>query len=89
MLKHKEQLSTHLIINGFTLNPVKDQIVFNQLIISLCSIYEKKHVCDHVREYHNEKYVIHENYLGKLIGTPSISYIQNENFQGLIRFCSY
>ena len=70
------------MINGFTINPIKDEHLFEMLINSLCEIYDQKHFCDH------RPGIIHKNYLGKQIGKPSISYISNESFKGLIRICS-
>ena len=72
------------MINGFTINPVKDKKVFEIFINSLCEIYDQKHFCDH--QPHLK--IIHKHYLGKQIGKPSISYISNESFKGLIRICS-
>jgi hypothetical protein len=77
---HNEKIVSHLTINGFTINPIKDIHCFTTLINSLCTIYDKEHECDH------KIGVMHENYLGKQVGEPSISYIENESFKGLIGF---
>lgn len=80
MINHNEKIVSHLTINGFTINPIKDIDCFVIFINSLCTIYDKKHECDH------RIGLIHENYLGKQVGEPSVSYIENESFKGLIGF---
>jgi hypothetical protein len=80
-LNHNERVCTYLTINGFTINPIKDPDLLTVFIESLCSLYDKKHSCDH------RLGLVHENYLKKLIEKPSISYVSNESFKGLIRFC--
>lgn len=80
MINHNEKIVSHLTINGFTINPIKDISCFVTLINSLCTIYNKKHECDH------RIGLMHENYLGKQVGEPSVSYIENESFKGLIGF---
>ena len=79
---HGEKVVSHLVINGFTINPIKDANLLIAFINSLCEIYDKKHVCDHGTK------IIHENFLGKQIGTPSVSYISNDAFNGLIGFAA-
>lgn len=78
---HNEKIVSYLTINGFTINPIKDEYSLVVLINSLCEIYDQKHFCDH------REGVIHENYLGKQIEKPSIKYIENDTFKGLIGFC--
>ena len=80
MINHNEKIVSHLTINGFTINPIKDVGCFTTFINSLCTIYYKKHECDH------RIGLMHENYLGKQVGEPSVSYIENESFKGLIGF---
>lgn len=77
-----EKICTYLTINGFTINPIKDPDLLTVLIESLCSLYETDHSCDH------RLGLIHKNYLKKLIQKPCVSYVSNESFKGLIRFCS-
>jgi len=77
---HYERIASHLIINGFTINPIKDIYYLRILINSLCTIYDQAHECDF------DSGIVHENYLGKQIGQPSVSYIENATFKGLIGF---
>ena len=77
---HGEKVVSHLVINGFTINPVKDISYLHILINSLCTLYENKHECD------LGSGIVHENFLGKQIGQPSVSYIENTTFKGLIGF---
>lgn len=78
-----EKICTYLTINGFTINPIKDSFLLKVFIDSLCKDYKNNHMCDHGLD------VVHQGYLGDQIGEPSIKYIQNENFQGLVRFCNF
>lgn len=77
---HGEKVVSHLVINGFTINPVKDVSYLNVLINSLCTLYDNKHECD------LGSGIVHENFLGKQIGEPSVSYVENTTFKGLIGF---
>lgn len=84
----EEKISSRLIINGFTINPLKDPDVLNVVIMALCSDYDLIHTCDHRLDMLDEKgeALLHKNYLGKLIDKPLVSYVQNKSFQGLIGF---
>lgn len=82
-MHQKEEITTRLIINGFTINPIKDTYALKIFIDSLCSIYDNNHLCDLGTG------IVHQNYLGKQIAEPSISYISNEKFRGLIRIYSF
>jgi hypothetical protein len=77
---HKDYpVGTKLIINGFTINPVKDKDNLVNILTGLCN-YEKKHLCD----FGNK--TVHTNYLGKQIGETRVDYVQNEDHSGLIGY---
>jgi hypothetical protein len=54
--------TSKLIINGFTLNPIRNKNDLKNIIKSLCNNYTKDHVCDFDGE------TIHKNYLKKQVG---------------------
>jgi len=77
---HKDNpIGTKLIINGFTINPIKDKNILVNILNGLCE-YQKKHLCDF------EPKIVHTNYLGKQIGEPSIQYLKTDNHSGLVGY---
>lgn len=73
-------IATKLIINGFTINPIKDVKTLSNFLKGLCG-YGKKHACDFV-----DHTIIHTNYLKKQIGEAKIDYVENKKFSGLIAY---
>jgi hypothetical protein len=77
---HKDHpIGTKLIINGFTINPIKDRDSLINILNGLCS-YQKKHLCDF------EAKVVHTNHLGKQIGEPRVDYVKNKEHSGLVGY---
>ena len=72
-------VGTKLIINGFTINPIKDKNSLINILNVLCN-YQKKHLCDFHRN------LVHTNYLGKQVGPTRVDYIKNENHSGLVGY---
>jgi len=81
MIDYKN-VSTKLIINGFTLNPVTDELAFFLSVKGIAN-YKDFHICDYDKGNNNEKKV-HKNYLGKIISNPKVDYIDSGSFKGWI-----
>jgi hypothetical protein len=80
---HDGTVYSKLIINGFTINPIRDVNCFKQSISGLLDYdYKQKHICDFDG---NE---VHTNYLNKGKENIFVSDIITENGRGLIGFVS-
>jgi len=70
-----------LVIQGFTINPIKDKHSFKDIIFGLCTCYKEFHICDY-----GENPITHKNYLGKLVfDNIFVDYIDNKK-NGIISF---
>lgn len=74
------EVCTKLFIQGFTINPNKNLVMFKDMIIGLCNSYSLKHYCDF------DDNTIHMNYLGKQIGKIHVEEIISEKESGRIGF---
>jgi len=72
-------VSTKLIINGFTINPIIDTTAFEDFIKGML-LYKEKHLCDFNHT------LLHSNYLSNMIGSPTINYLNNDSNSGLIGY---
>lgn len=67
----------YLTINGYTINPIKDHLMLRDILLGLVD-YQKFHKCDY-----GINDIVHKNYLGKIVGSPNIQYIDYEGYKGL------
>lgn len=78
----ENNISTRLNIEGYTLNPIKDKHIFERALLGLFS-YGDKHICDFDHK------TAHNSYLKNNLQDPTINYINNEKYRGIISFCAF
>lgn len=80
-MPHNIDVGSKLVINGFTINPIKDKDAFKITLESLFSYeYMEKHLCD------LDSKTTHTNFLKKSTLDSTVFYIDNEFEKGLIGF---